>query len=134
MNMDEVTAVKSAYATASTMGLDKENLLSSIIAYQAVVDNERDKFIETLKKQIESQVEEPKTIIEKTRGQIGAHESKIAQLQAEIQLLHDKISGLESEISSAEDKIEKTRKEFLAVYETFSESLKDDKQHFEGLL
>ena len=53
MNMDEVTAVKSAYANhASTMGLDKQNLLTSILSYQTIVNSERDKFIETLKNKL----------------------------------------------------------------------------------
>lgn len=134
MNMDEITAVKSAYATASTMGLDKQNLLTSIHSYQAIVNNERDKFIETLKKQIETQVEEPKNSIGKTREHIVSHQSKIAQLEQEIKIMEEKIAGLQAEIASSEEKIEKTRQEFLDVYETFSNSLKEDQQHFEGLL
>lgn len=134
MNMDEMTAVKSAYVTASTMGLDKQNLLTSIQSYQAIVNSERDKFIETLKKQIDSQVEEPKNSIGKTRDQIESHKNKIAQLEQEIKMMTEKISELEAEIATSEEKIEKTRQEFLDVYETFSNSLKEDQQHFEGLL
>jgi chromosome segregation ATPase len=134
MNMDEVTAVKSAYATASTMGLDKQNLLTSILSYQSIVNSERDKFIETLKKQIEAQVDEPRSSIAKTKDQIATNEGKIAQLQKEISLLQEKIAGLEADITSSEEKIEKTRMEFLDVYETFTNSLKEDQQHFEGLL
>lgn len=134
MNMDEITAVKSAYVTASTMGLDKQNLLTSIQSYQAIVNSERDKFIETLKKQIDSQVEEPKNSIGKTRDQMESHKNKIAQLEQEIKMMTEKIAELEAEIATSEEKIEKTRQEFLDVYETFSNSLKEDQQHFEGLL
>ena len=59
---------------------------------------------------------------------------KISQLQAEIAAYEQQIVLLNQELDSAEEKIEKTRKEFLAVYENFTESLKEDKQHFEGLL
>ena len=48
--------------------------------------------------------------------------------------MEEKIAGLQAEIASSEEKIEKTRQEFLDVYETFSNSLKEDQQHFEGLL
>ncbi|MBK7220970.1 MAG: hypothetical protein IPH94_06420 [Saprospiraceae bacterium] len=134
MQMDETTAVKSAYATASTMGLDRESLFNSITSYLGIVDVERDKFIDTLKKQIDSQVEEPKQQIVKTEQLIASNHQKISQLQAEIAAFEQQIAALTQELDSAEEKIEKTRKEFLAVYENFTESLKEDKQHFEGLL
>ncbi|MBK8700075.1 MAG: hypothetical protein IPN29_11320 [Saprospiraceae bacterium] len=134
MNMDEVTAVKSAYATASTMGMNKENLIKSINSYQAIVDDERDKFINTLKKQIEAQVEAPQSEIQVLDGKIAANQSKIENLMAEIEAYKAQIEATKSEVASSEDKIDKTRKEFLSVYECFSESLQEDKKHFEGLL
>lgn len=134
MNMDEPTAFKTAFATASALGLNKMDLLASVSAYKGVIDAERDKFIETLKKQIENLVEEPKAEVEKTNQMIASHHLEIEQLQAEINAMKARIAGLETAISAGEEKIEKTRKEFLSVYESFINSLEEDRNYFESLL
>ena len=134
MNMDELTSVKSAYATASTMGMTKEKLIKSIYAYQAVVDKERDKFIETLKSQIQSQVEEPKAEINKIQNSIEEHKRKIVQLEKEMALMTENTTSMQNDIVISEEKIEKTRSQFLAVYESFKSNFEADKSQFEHLL
>lgn len=134
MNMDESTSVKSAFATASTMGMTKENLIKSIQSYQVIVDKERDKFIETLKVQIANQIEQPKNEIENYKTSISEIERKIINLQKEIEAYQMKIQIKEGEIESSNEKIEKTREDFLEVYEAFTKNLSADKDHYSNLL
>ena len=56
MNLDSTTAIKSAFATASTMGLTKERLLHSIQHYKNVLSKEKSQFDDALKKQVDSRI------------------------------------------------------------------------------
>ncbi len=134
MNLDETTSVKSAYATASTMGLDKDALIKSIFLYQGVIDQERDKFINSLKNQIKAKIEEPQNQIIDIDKKVAEHVQKIEALQKEITLYAAKKEEINTEIAQQEEKIETIRKEFLVVYEAFTTNLKDDKTNFETLL
>lgn len=134
MNMDEATSIKSAFSTASTMGMTKEKLIRSISNYQLVVDKERDKFIETLKNQIQNQITSPSSSLKEIDDKIAENERKIGQLKQEIELYHKKKDQIKSDMEVAEDKIEKTRSEFLSVYESFSKNLEEDKNYFSSML
>jgi ACT domain-containing protein len=134
MNMDEATSVKSAYATASTMGLNKEELIKSIYVYQGVIDKERDIFIDSLKNQIKLKIEDPKAEIIDISKKIANHQNEITKLQKEIELYNQKRVNVETEINQQEEKIENIRKEFLIVYQSFTKNLEDDKNSFETLL
>jgi vacuolar-type H+-ATPase subunit I/STV1 len=134
MNMDEATSIKSAYATASTMGLTKESLSKSIINYLAVVNRERDRFIQTLKNQIDQNIDQPKEEILKYEEQIETNQRKIETLSKEIEAYKQKIESVKQEIEKSESKIEKTKSEFLAVYEAFVKNLEDDKSFYENNL
>ncbi|MFM2394001.1 MAG: hypothetical protein RLZZ546_1983 [Bacteroidota bacterium] len=134
MNMDEATSIKSAYSTASTMGMTKEKLIKSISTYQLVVDKERDKFIETLKNQIQNQITNPGATLKEIDDSIAANERKIAQLKQENELYLQKKDQIKADIEVSEEKIEKTRAEFLSVYESFSKNLEADKSHFSSML
>lgn len=134
MNMDEATSIKSAYATASTMGLTKESLSKSINNYLTIINKERDKFIETLKKQVEQNIEHPKNEVNEINEKIKSNENKMAALAKENELLVQKISTLQEEMKKAEVKIENRRGEFLSVYEAFAKNLNDDKSFFENNL
>jgi chromosome segregation ATPase len=134
MNMDETTSIKSAYATASTMGLDKDALIKSILGYQGVIDKERDKFIDSLKNQVKAKIEEPQAQILEIDQTIHNHKQKIEALQKEIELYEVKKDTIKNDIAVQEEKIESIRKDFLVVYESFTKNLSDDKTHFETLL
>ena len=134
MNMDETTSIKSAYATASTMGLSKDSLSKSINNYLNIINKERDKFIETLKKQVDHNIEQPKSEINEINEKIKANEVKMASLAKENELLTNKITTVNDEIQKAEVKIENRRSEFLSVYEAFVKNLNDDKSFFENNL
>src|SRR5690606_5155618 len=72
MNMDQLTAMKSAFSTASTLGISKNLLLNSIGHYMVALKKEREEFAGTHKKNIDSRVNEPK-----------AEETRLQKLKAE---------------------------------------------------
>jgi chromosome segregation ATPase len=119
---------------ASTMGMDKTKLLSSIQSYKNVIDKERDKFIATLKGQITANIEKPKADIDRIDSEIKENTEKIAQLEQQIVLYKQKQQELANQILNAESKIEDTRAQFLAVYEAFIKNLDDDSTRFSALV
>lgn len=131
MNLDEATSIKSAYATASTMGLTKESLAQSINNYLMIVNRERDRFIQTLKSQIDQNIDQPNEEIRKMEEEIESNKRKIESLQKEMEAYQAKIGNIQGEIEKASAKIDKTKSEFLAVYERFVKNLEEDKQYFE---
>jgi hypothetical protein len=55
--MDQALAIKSAFTTGSTMGLNKENLLKSVDFYKQVIQKEKVQFDIALKNQREQKVD-----------------------------------------------------------------------------
>jgi hypothetical protein len=134
MNMDEATSFKSAFATATTLGLSKEELIKSIYYYEKVINDKRDEFIDAMKNSIAAKVEEPKQEIIDYQNSIIKMEKEIEILKQKIELTRQKIETSSEQVVISEEKIENTRKEFLAVYEAFMVKLKDDKDNFEKML
>lgn len=98
MPMNEVTQYRSAFVTASTMGITLDNLLESANFYLGILDGENKKFtttFETEKKnkldkkeekiiQLNKTIQEKKALILKLTEEIGEHEKQISDLKYEI--------------------------------------------------
>ncbi|MCB0678879.1 MAG: hypothetical protein KDC30_19420, partial [Saprospiraceae bacterium] len=77
LNMDEVTAFKSAFATAATVGLTKDKLLKTARHYKNVLDQEKKQFDEALQKQMNQRVASKRSEVEKLKQQIVDYQAKI---------------------------------------------------------
>ena len=84
MNIDETTAFKSAFATASTMGLTKDKLLQTAKHYLKIVEKEKAQFELAMQKQIQQRVDSKLSEVDKLKEQILKHREKIQQLEAQI--------------------------------------------------
>ena len=84
LGIDQETAFKTAFATAATMGLTKEKLLSSAQFYKQVVEGERPKFDAALQRQEATRIGDNKAEVDKHKRLIDDNSLKIKQLQAEI--------------------------------------------------
>jgi predicted nucleic acid-binding Zn-ribbon protein len=98
MPMNEVTKYRSAFATASTIGVTLEDLLKSAAFYVAVLDTENEKTNvdfekkitesvgkkETEVTQLKTKIQEKKALIKKLTGEITQHENKISDLKYKI--------------------------------------------------
>lgn len=91
MEMDEKTRYRSAFATAKTLGVTVPKLLKSIGFYQKVLNEERIKFIKTLKNNNKTNVDgrEEDEILKK----IASKKKEIKQLTKEISELEKKLYG-----------------------------------------
>ena len=127
MNMDEATSIKSAYATVSTMGYTKEELVNSVQQYLNILKKERVEFITALKAKIEGNVEGPKSKIEELNARIHKNENKMEELKQENEILKGNINQIKAEIDTDQSRIDQTKERFLNVYNVFEQELESDK-------
>lgn len=134
MDIDEITSVKSAYATASTMGVNKENLVTSGKQYLTVLVKEKEKFADTLKRQmaakVDGKLDEAKTI----KKTIADHEKKIEQMKKEIALFSKKLEGVDQRAADAKAKIKDTRDKFVEAYDQIYGSVEEDIEKWGNIL
>ncbi len=112
LGMDEPTAHRSVFATASTMGLTKEKLVESLGYYRNIVEKEKAAFYDALSAQTHEKVDSKKAETARLRDQIERNKAEIARLQDEVAGWlaaideAEKLTGIESE------KLEKNRAAF----------------------
>ena len=73
MDMPEETAFKSAYATASTVGLTKDKLVSTAQHYRQVLVKEREQFDLALNNQLQKRVNSKRQEVEKLKAEVKIH-------------------------------------------------------------
>lgn len=134
MNMDKATAIKSAFATASTMGLTKDKLIRSAERYLSVLSNESVTFSDALKSQIDKHVNSRESVISKIEGKIKENKSKIEELQKEIQLLEQKMETVDDDIEAAQTRIEEAKQKFKKSYLTITDVIKGDVEEIKQYL
>lgn len=126
MNMDIETSFKSAFATASTMGLTKTKLSQSVKFYKKVLEKERSKFAEALENQMDTRVSKKKEEALKLQDRIKEYQQKIAKMQQEMEAYQHKIDNVDTEMAQAKEKIDKTKNEFLTAYDQLTSTLNED--------
>lgn len=134
MNIDEPTAIKTAYATASTVGLTKDNLLKSADYYLSILKDEFKQFNTALEKQMESKVhsrEKQKSALE---TKVTTIEKKINVLSEELKGLGNKLSKIDEEAETARQKIEDTSERFGKTLLSLTERIEKDMDQFKANL
>lgn len=134
LDMDEDTSIKSAFVTASTMGLTKKKLLSSTKFYMNILNKERESFAEAMRNQLKSKVEAKKVEAEKLAAKIEDYKKKITKMQEEMELYQNKIDSVDGAMESARKKIEDTRDKFETTYHSIKEIIENDTSKIEGIL
>ena len=120
MNMEEATAIKSAFATASTVGLTKQKLLESGEFYKGVLRKEKDLFDAALVNQIKIKVEGKQNEVKKLQEDIEKHKQTILQLEKQIEDARDVIQSADAIIKTEKDKIELTKNNFEKAFDQLS--------------
>jgi chromosome segregation ATPase len=115
IQIDEPTALKSAFATAATVGLTKEKLLATAEHYKKLLTTEKSQFDVALQKQIEQRVNSKQTEVEKLRKQIEEYASKIKELETKISQAQSTIEQADDLINAAKERIETTKDGFEAT-------------------
>ncbi len=126
MDIDEPTAFKSAFATASTVGLTKEKLLKTAEHYRKVLQTEKEQFDQALQKQMEQRVESKLAEVEKMKKQIHDYKAKIKQLEGKIAKAQSTIDHADEHIQAAKDKIESTKEGFESTLQSILNEMDRD--------
>ncbi len=134
MNMDLVTAFKSAFTTAATMGLTKDKLLKTADHYRKVLNTEKQQFDKALNKQLAQRVEAQKAEVEKLKQQVKKAQEQIAKLEKQIKKDQQTIDQADAKIQESKNKIEATQESFENTYQNLLEQIAKDIENIEKFL
>jgi len=134
LNLDKSTAIKSAFATAATMGLTKGKLMDSAKHYIKVLNNEKDQFDLALKGQVKKKIESKKDQVNQLKGLIKQYKDQIKQLQEEIEKSEKIIANADEDMQSANNRIEETKSKFEGAFQSIVGEIKADIDAFKQYL
>jgi chromosome segregation ATPase len=126
MNMDEETAIKSAFATASTVGLTKDKLVQSANHYKNVLSNERTQFEQALQNQLNKRVKGKQQEVEKLKGQIAKWKAQIQKLEEQVAKSQHTIDNADALIQEEMNKIESTKDAFEFTFQSIANQIDRD--------
>ncbi|MCB0520495.1 MAG: hypothetical protein R2830_24455 [Saprospiraceae bacterium] len=134
MNLPEETAYKTTYATASTVGLTKDKLVSTAQHYRQVLLKEKEQFDVALSNQLQKRVKSKQQEVEKLKGQIEAWKQQIENLQNQIAKSQATIDDADNMIQREMDKISSTKENFVHTHQSILNQLDLDIQNIQKYL
>ena len=117
MKLDEVTAHKSAYTTAATVGVTKDKLIETAGYYKNVVEKEKEQFDKALENQNSTKITARQEEVKRLRDQIERHKTEIARLQDEVAGYLNQIDQAENAVKLEGEKLEKARAAFEKTHQ-----------------
>jgi hypothetical protein len=134
MGMDESTAAKSAFVTASTMGITKDKLLTSVQQYKNIMTREREKFAEALKHQIAQNIDAKTIEIQNLEKRAEDNLRKIEALKREEEIIKQEIQKLDTLRQEATDRINTTRDGFKSTFDLLYSEIEQDHKLYDNIL
>ncbi len=134
MNLPEETAFKSAFATASTVGLTKEKLLTTGQHYRKVLSDEKEQFNLALQGQLQKRVNNKQEEVIKLRAQIEAWQQQIINLQDQIAKSQATIDDAGSQVEAEMKKIQATKDNFEHTHQSIMNQIELDLQNIQRYL
>lgn len=129
MNIDEATAFKSAFATASTVGLTKDKLIKTAAHYKTVLSKEKEQFDVALQNQLHKRVKSKQEEVEKLKGQIGKWSAQIKKLEEQISKSQATIDNADAQIQGEMKKIETTKDNFEFTFQSILNQIQKDMEN-----
>jgi len=126
LDIDEATAFKSAYATASTMGLTRNKLLKTASFYLEILQKEKTQFEQAVRQQVQRQVAGKDQQAKNYHKSIETKKTQIERMKEQILEHQAKINELMEEIEDAKGKISSTKKNFDKTFELIENAVKAD--------
>lgn len=126
LNLDTTTSLKSAFATASTMGVTKDSLLQSARHYLTILGDEKKQFDHALNNQVQQRIASRKEELQKLQHQIEENKRQIARLEKQIVEFQEKILRSDEEVSEAKASIDQTKMKFESTYQQFVSAIERD--------
>ncbi len=134
LGMDEATASKSAYLTASTMGLTKEKLLLTVQHYKNILNREKEQFAVALKNQIANNIDAKTLEIKRMQDKIEENLRKILQMQKEQGVIEQEIQKTKEALEISQLKIEDTRNQFKNTFDILYNEVEEDGLLYDRIL
>lgn len=131
LGLAESTAIQSAYATASTIGVTKATLINSAKHYLSVLMNEKSQFDSALNNQVKQRVASRKDEVLKLEQQIQEYRKKITAIEKKVAEFENRIANSDEEVENAKAKILKTKTDFETAFDQFVEIIKGDISKFQ---
>ncbi len=126
LGMDHDTALRSAFATGTTVGLTLEKLVKTARYYTEVLQDEKSKFMNSMEKHLMSNVEGKAKQTGELKKRIANYEAKIEQLQAEVVKAKKQIADSEALINAAKEKASVNQRGFDEALEVITSVIKQD--------
>lgn len=126
LQIDTTTAIRSAFATASTVGLTRDKLLETAEHYQKILMQEKAQFDQALEKQVMERIETRRTETRKLQEKIAQYKEQIRKLEAEINAHQQKIDDTDKDIREAETRIESSHQRFDSTFQEILKQIKAD--------
>ncbi|WP_299434325.1 hypothetical protein [uncultured Aquimarina sp.] len=126
MPMDEATKYRSAFATASTMGVTLDKLLQTTNFYIGVLNKENEQFIGAFKNQFDSKVSGREREIAQFESIIKEKSEEIKRLTEEIAKHQQQIGDLKAKVEESNSKINKTQNDFKVSYNHLKAQFEED--------
>ncbi|WP_025741214.1 hypothetical protein [Aquimarina pacifica] len=126
MPMDEATKYRSAFATASTMGVTLDKLLQTVDFYVGVLDKENEQFLGAFKSQFDDKVSGREREIAQFESIIKEKSEQIKKLTEEISKHQQQITELKAKVEESNSKINKTQNDFKMSYDHLKSQFEED--------
>ncbi len=126
MNIDEITAIRSAFATMTTMGLTKDKIIETAVHYKNVLIKEREHFDVASQKQQDLKIGQNLQQVDELKRKIADNELRIKQLQEEAEVSRTKIRELDYERDNASAKIEDAKSKYLFTHQSILNLMEKD--------
>lgn len=134
MPMDEATKYRSTFATASTLGVTLNGLVSSAGHYVRVLEKENSTFLKTFEGQLSTKVGDKEKEIVQFDNIIKEKAAAIKQLTDEITKHQAQIATLKQEVQESRAKIDQTQNNFKFSYLHLRTQLEEDVQKMKQYL
>ncbi len=134
LSMDEGTAFKSAFATASTMGLTKSKLLDSAKHYKNILAKEKGQFDIALKNRIQQKVGAKEEENKRHQARLKQIEDQIKRLEEEIVQIKDKIKANEESKTTEGSKLSIQQTNFEKTYQSIQKEIDNDLEKISDFL
>ncbi len=134
MNMDESQSIKSAFATAKTIGITKDYLLDTIKHYKNILQKEKENFSVALKNKLESSIVNKKQEGDNLKKEIENLENKIKEYQKAIEQGKKRLANIDNDIQKVKTKIQSAKENFVNVVNHLETVINDDESKIKTTL
>ena len=126
LEMDEQTAFRSAFATATTMGITRERLLETARFYRGVLLEEQQKFEVALHNRLQQEVKTKEAEAAQLKSRLEHYRQQIAELQQRMKIDEQAIAATDQAIAQEKERISTRQSEFEHTLQSILQAIDKD--------